>query len=240
MRPSRAISRLPEGIATTEDRQDGATPLALLKILGIAMPRPAAAFAAKRLFESLGRGHPQLLANLAALEEREVHVLPAELPYGFALRTGPRPQLRVIGRGEGQADAAVEASAAVLTDLIEGRIDSDTLFFRRDLQVTGNTAAIVGLRNALDRETIRLGAEIAAALGPLGPLARRLAHSIEPALGRWELRARTLQRALSPPLRTGDPALTAEVERCRAEVAALTARLGRIEARQQRREERAP
>ena len=86
-----------------------------------------------------------------------IHIAPTDLPYGFALRVGRAPvTLAIVDERPADADADVRASAGVLIDLLEGRIDSDTLFFRRDLEILGNTAVIVGLRNVLVHEYVNI------------------------------------------------------------------------------------
>jgi ubiquinone biosynthesis protein UbiJ len=126
----------------------------------------------------------------------------------------------------------------VLLDLLEGRIDSDTLFFRRDLIISGNTEAVVGLRNVLDREELRLTDELGALCGPLRPAARAVARTSERVLQRFGARVAAMHRTLHPTTVQG-PDVGAELERCHEQIAALTARLAALEARQKRRDERA-
>ena len=58
--------------------------------------------------------------------------------------------------------------------MIDGQTDSDALFFNRELTVTGNTEAIVALRNALDDMDVTLADDVAAAFGPLSRPVRTL------------------------------------------------------------------
>jgi predicted lipid carrier protein YhbT len=51
--------------------------------------------------------------------------------------------------------------------MIDGQSDSDALFFNRDLSVTGDTEAVVALRNALDNMDATLADDVAACFGPL-------------------------------------------------------------------------
>jgi predicted lipid carrier protein YhbT len=216
------------------------TPLALLRGAATVLPARVIAGLAAAVMRSLRRTHPKLLANLAQLAPGTVHILPTDLPYGFELTVGRAPiVLTPIERDAGGADASVAASIATLLDLLEGRIDSDTLFFRRDLIVSGNTAVIVGLRNVLDRDELNVGDEIAAAFGPLGPPSRAAARVLNRALDGLGARVAAMHRALHPSRADSTSDVSADLERCRAEVAALTARLGRLEARQQRRDEKA-
>ena len=214
-------------------------PLALLRGAATVLPRPLLARLAAAVVRGLGRTHPRLLANLAKLESATVHVVPTDLPYGFALEVGREPvRLRIVDERPATASAQVSGSVAVLLDLLEGRIDSDTLFFRRDLIISGNTEAVVGLRNVLDREELRLTDELGALCGPLRPAARAVARTSERVLQRFGARVAAMHRTLHPAAVQG-PDVGAELERCHEQIAALTARLAALEARQKRRDERA-
>jgi predicted lipid carrier protein YhbT len=160
-------------------------PLALLRSAATVLPRPVLAQIATAVVRGLDRSHPMLLSNLARLESAVVHIVPFDLPYRFALTVGREPvTLAIIDRGAPGGDAEVAASVGTLVDLLEGRIDSDTLFFRRDLTISGNTSVIVGLRNVLDREELSLADELAALIGPLGPPARAVARRFDHVLER--------------------------------------------------------
>ncbi|MCC7464153.1 MAG: SCP2 sterol-binding domain-containing protein [Gammaproteobacteria bacterium] len=214
-------------------------PLALLRGAATVLPRPILARLADAVVRGLGRTHPRLLANLAKLAPAVVHIVPTDLPYGFALEVGREPvRLCIVDEPPAQASAQVSGSVAVLLDLMEGRIDSDTLFFRRDLIISGNTEVVVGLRNVLDREEMRLTDELGALCGPLRPAARSVALACERVLQRLGARAAAMHRTLHPAAAQG-PDVDAELARCREEIAALTARLAALEARQKRRDERA-
>jgi len=130
-----------------------------------------------RVIEVLRRTHPNAFARLADLGEGDVLIDPTDLPSCLLLHLGAEPQLRLVPRGETTVGTIVRGRFAVLLDLFEGRIDGDTLFFSRDLTIEGKTELVVGLRNALDGETIDLAADLASALGPVSlllPPARRL------------------------------------------------------------------
>ena len=213
-------------------------PLALLRGAATVLPRPVLARLADAVVRNLGRTRPRLVANLVRLEPAVVHVVPSDLPYGFALEVGRDPlRLRIVQARPPTASAEVRGSVAVLLDLLEGRIDSDTLFFRRDLIISGNTEVVVGLRNVLDREELRLTDELGALCGPLRPVARVVARTAEHVLQRLGVRVAAMHRTLHPAASAG-PDVGAELERCHKEISALTARLAALEARQQRRKER--
>ena len=213
-------------------------PLALLRGAATVLPRAVLLRIAAAVVRGLKRSHPKLLANLARLEPAVVYIAPTDLPYRFALAVGREPvTLTIVDRGPVAADAQVTASVATLVDLLEGRIDGDALFFRRDLVISGDTSAIVGLRNVLDREELNVAAELGALCGPFRPAARTLARSLDRALDRLGARVAAMHRTLHPPV-ADDRDLGAELERCRSEIGALTARLAAIEARQKRRDEK--
>jgi predicted lipid carrier protein YhbT len=193
---------------------------------------------ANAFVRALKRSHPKLLANLTRLEPAIVHIVPTDLPYRFAISLGREPiRLSIIEQGGVGADAEVAADVSTLIDLFEGRTDSDTLFFRRDLAISGNTSVIVGLRNVLDREELRLKDEIAAIFGPLGRPARTVARWCDRVLDGVGARVAAIHRTLHSPAETA-PDVRSELERCEGEIAALTARLARLEARQKRRDEK--
>ena len=213
-------------------------PLALLRGAATVLPRPLLARIAAAVMRGLARSHPKLLANLAQLEPAVVHIAATDLPYRFSLSVGRAPiRLAIVDRGPVAADAEVTASVTTLVDLLEGRIDSDTLFFRRDLVISGNTAVIVGLRNVLDREELSVAAELGALCGPFRPPARAVAQALDRALDRIGERIAAMHRTLHPP-GGDDRDVGAELERCRREIGALTARLAALEARQKRRDEK--
>ncbi len=210
-------------------------PLALLRGAATVLPRPVLAALAAAIVRGLKKSHPKLLRNLAGLEPAVVHVVAFDLPYRFAITLGREPiALTVLARDATGADAEVAASVATLVDLLEGRIDSDTLFFRRDLRISGNTAVVVGLRNVLDREELSLAGELAALCGPLARPAQRLARRLEQLADGAGARLAAMHRTLHPPGADSQD-LSAELERCHEEIAALTARLGALESRLKRR-----
>ena len=101
--------------------------------------------------------------------------------------------------------------------------------------VEGDTAAVVALRNVLDREIINVLDEASSLFGPLQQIARGAAL-------RWERRAQRLRELLHAPatLRMAhaqaERDASAENEGLRAEIEALKTRLSKLEARQRRKE----
>ena len=120
------------------------------------------------------RRHPGLFERLAPFAGRKVAILASGLPFSFELRIDPyRPRLR-LGRASdsGNADAEIRAPLADLLDLLEGKCDGDALFFSRDLRISGDTAVVVAIRNAVDDCEIDLADTLAGLFGPLNGPAR--------------------------------------------------------------------
>ncbi len=151
-----------------------------------------------RLLRILADRHPRAFAALGELPDSRLLIDPVDASAALILRVGPKLGLRVCDR-DTPADATVRGPFARLLDLLEGRIDGDALFFRRELAIEGDTALILALRNTLDGEDMDLFADVATAAGPLRhalPVARRNAGRVLDLLD-------TARRLAPPPLRWG-------------------------------------
>ncbi len=122
------------------------------------------------------RRHPGLVAPLAELGPKTVLIEATDLPVAFLLRADPGgPRVRCV-----RPSSAIRASARIcgtletLVGLLEGRIDGDAAFFTRDLSVSGDTSAVLIVRNTLDGAGLDVVAEVKAVLGPLAKPALRL------------------------------------------------------------------
>lgn len=71
-----------------------------------------------------------------------------------------------------------------LIDLVEGRVDGDALFFSRKLHISGDTEAVVALRNIVDGAEIDLVSDFASAFGmfsgPAEQILRRISEATQP------------------------------------------------------------
>lgn len=215
-----------------------APPIAFLRSAATILPQRMLARVVAVVMRGVERSHPKLVANLATLPQATVLISPTDLPYRFSLTLGQTPvSLSIVDRGSGAANAEIRGDVGTLLDLLEGRIDSDSLFFRRDLVVSGDTAVVVGLRNVLDREELSVARELGALCGPFRRPARAAAQFADRALDGLGRRVAAMHRTLHPSESHGRD-VAAEVDRCRTEVAALTARLAALEARQRRRDDK--
>ena len=118
---------------------------------------------------AVARRRPELFARLGDSSKKRFLIDPTNLPVVLLLQPDPeRPQLRACPRGQDvEHDVRISGSFLTLLRLIDSQTDSDALFFNRALTITGDTEAIVALRNALDDMDATLADDVAAAFGPL-------------------------------------------------------------------------
>ncbi len=108
--------------------------------------------ALRRVARRVAAQNPEMFARLGP-HTRAVFVIdPVNLPFALVLRPDPdHPSLTACRRSAlPPHDARIAGSFLDLLMLIDGDLDGDALFFSRDLTITGNTEAVVCLRNALD------------------------------------------------------------------------------------------
>ena len=100
----------------------------------------------------LQNARPELFNRLGVYAGKRFLIDPTDLPFVLLLTPEPeRPQLTAHRRSERPThDAGIAGSFFNLLDMIDGSLDGDALFFSRDLRVSGDTGAVVALRNALD------------------------------------------------------------------------------------------
>jgi predicted lipid carrier protein YhbT len=122
------------------------------------------------------RNHPGVIDRLKAEGAPSFLIEPVDLPLAFFFQTAT-PKITVgdssgILVGVGRQDATIRGPLLALIDMLEGRVDGDSLFFTRTLEIEGSMEAVLLLRNAVDDAEINLTGEILTALGPLAPAAR--------------------------------------------------------------------
>ncbi len=122
-----------------------------------------------RMAAHVARTRPELFARLGPHAGKRFLIDPADLPFLLVLEPRPEePVLRAFRRYERpEHDACIAGAFLDLLDMIDGSLDGDALFFSRDLRVTGDTEAVVALRNALDDFDGNVVDAFAGAFGPL-------------------------------------------------------------------------
>ncbi len=187
-----------------------AAPLSPMLLLGMAIrPLPLAPLqpVLDIAVKVMMRQHPDVFARLADVGSPVFLIDPIDLPFVFLLRPDPyRPILRVAASvGEEEVTATIHGPLLTLIDLLQGRIDGDSLFFSRELVIEGETEAVVALRNAVDGAEIDIVADELSLLGPLAGLARHLVHGAAAVFDRAAVDLETLRTAiLAPAMRRGD------------------------------------
>jgi predicted lipid carrier protein YhbT len=119
----------------------------------------------------VARTRPELFARLGTHAGKRFLIDPIDLPFVLVLRPdAARPHLKAYRRSERpRNDAAIAGTFFNLMDMIDGTVDGDALFFSRDLRVTGDTEAVVALRNALDDFE---GSALDSVIASFGPLSK--------------------------------------------------------------------
>lgn len=133
-----------------------------------------------RLARRIAADNPGLFDRMGAHVTTRFIIDPINLPVVLYLE--PRreaPVFRVFRRSNAPTcEARIAASLLQLMRMIDGQEDGDALFFSRDLKVSGDTEAVVALRNALDDLDRPLSEQVAAQLGLLGRGALAVARHV--------------------------------------------------------------
>jgi predicted lipid carrier protein YhbT len=125
----------------------------------------------------VAKDRPELYARLGAHARRRFLIDPIDFPFVLVLAPDvKRPNLRAYRRYEKPAhDAGIAGTFFNLLGMIDGSQDGDALFFNRDLRITGDTEAVVALRNALDDFE---GSALDSVIGSFGLLAKPAALAV--------------------------------------------------------------
>ncbi len=105
-----------------------------------------------RVVQRIAARHPSLFHRLGPHQGTDFLIDPVELPFALHLRPDPQALvLRAVPRDAvPAAGAVIRGRFLLLLELLDSEEDGDAAFFSRDLDVTGDTEAVVRLRNALD------------------------------------------------------------------------------------------
>lgn len=142
----------------------------LLRLLAHPIPLPLINYVLNRTIVKIIRNYPSLFNRLSGHHHKTFLIEITNLSFDLILRPNPAsPHLNAIRKKAGfYADATISGSFLTLIGMIDGRFDGDALFFTRDLQISGDTEAIVCLRNALDDIDGSVASEAASYFGPIG------------------------------------------------------------------------
>ncbi|SHE94057.1 Predicted lipid carrier protein YhbT, contains SCP2 domain [Ruegeria intermedia] len=123
-----------------------------------------------RVVRRIAAQHPTLFERLGPHQGTDFVIDPVDLPFALHLRPDPRALVfRAVPRDAvPPAGATIRGTFLLLLELIDSEEDGDAAFFARDLEVTGDTEAVVRLRNALDDVDGSIAEDAAAMFGPPG------------------------------------------------------------------------
>jgi len=136
----------------------------------------------RRIVNRIATDNPDMFGRLGPHIKTSFIIDPASLP--FVMLLCPDPDQLVLKACRRNSipphDANISGNFLDLLMLVDGDFDGDALFFSRDLTISGNTEAVVCLRNALDDIDGSIAASVADMFGwpgrvTLGAL-RRAAH----------------------------------------------------------------
>lgn len=124
----------------------------------------------KRVVRSAAQKRPQLFSRLGAHRNKIFLIDPVNMPFVFLLSPDcDNPRLWAKRRMDNiPHDARIAGTFLTLLGMIDGRLDGDALFFTRDLQIEGDTEAVICLRNALDDLEDNIMDDIAGVFGTVG------------------------------------------------------------------------
>lgn len=92
--------------------------------------------------------HPGFSEKLKALEGKLFLFEATDIGKGFYLFI-KEGEIRVVVHSGRKPDVTMKGEVKVLSDVFLGRVDPDTVFFSRRLEITGDTAAAIHLKNVL-------------------------------------------------------------------------------------------
>lgn len=144
------------------------------------MPLPLINLILKRLVLKIATRRPELFERLEGHHHKWFLIDPTNLPFVLCLQPDPLyPKLKSFRRKRAPtAESRITGSFLTLLGMIDGRYDGDALFFSRDLQVAGDTEAVVCLRNALDDVEGSIADDVAAFFGTPGLKCLEIARKV--------------------------------------------------------------
>ena len=124
----------------------------------------------RRVVRRVADLHPSLFDRLGPHRSARFVIDAHGLPFVLLLVPDPDDlQFRAVARrAEPVSDARIAGGFFDLLGLVDGAEDGDALFFSRDLDITGNTEAVVCLRNALDDVEGSIAEDVAGLFGAPG------------------------------------------------------------------------
>jgi predicted lipid carrier protein YhbT len=129
-----------------------------------------------RVARRIATENPRMFNRLGPWVGSDFVIDPVDMPFALHLRPDPvAPVLRAVSRRALPEHVAYVAGRFLdLLELIDADRDGDALFFSRELEISGNTEAVVSLRNALDDIDGSIAERVAVMHGPPGRAALKV------------------------------------------------------------------
>lgn len=123
-----------------------------------------------RTVRKIAAKHATLFDRLGPHRRTDYLIDPVELPFALHLRPDPDALIfRAVPRDRlPPVRATIRGRFMLLLQLMDADEDGDAAFFSRGLTITGDTEAVVRLRNALDDVDGSVAEDAAALFGPPG------------------------------------------------------------------------
>lgn len=127
---------------------------------------PALGVMLTRLLRRIAARQPGILSRLGPYQSARFLIDVQDGPVLLLMEPGARRIAALPRRSPPAHDAAIRGRMAAFLAMLHGTEDGDALFFSGELEISGDTSAVLALRNALDDAELDLTAELAALARP--------------------------------------------------------------------------
>lgn len=127
----------------------------------------------RRVVTRIADLHSEVFDRLGPHIKTSFVIDPIDLPFALLLVPDPEAlKFQAVSRTNlPPHEAGIAGSFLTLLRLMDAEVDGDALFFSGDLTISGNTEAVVRLRNALDDVEGSIAGDVADMFGPVGRFA---------------------------------------------------------------------
>lgn len=144
----------------------------MLRDLPLPLPLAPLNRVLSRLMRRVAARHPAILRRLGPQAGVAVLIDVTDAPVLLLMEPALRRLTTHRRSRPPEAGAAIRGRLAAFLSMIHGTEDGDALFFSGELEISGDTAAVLALRNALDDAELDLTEELAGMGGPGAGLVR--------------------------------------------------------------------
>ena len=113
-----------------------------------AMPLWADAIGAGAFISSVLEKNPHLKERLFEIDDKIFFFEATDIGKGFYLHIKDK-DIKIVPHMTRKPDVVMKGKVKLLVDVFLGKIDADTVFFSRRLEVSGDTATAIHLKNIL-------------------------------------------------------------------------------------------